>query len=73
MVTRLVDKREVQLPAVVLREFEDVEFFEISSDGMRIVLTPVNTNRADLVRQKLDLLGLTERDIEDAVEWARNS
>jgi len=72
MVTRLVDKREVQLPAVVLREFEDVEFFEISSDGMRIVLTPVSANRADLVRQKLDLLGLTERDIEDAVEWARN-
>lgn len=73
MVTRLVDKREVQLPAVVLREFEDVEFFEISSDGMRIVLTPVSANRADLVRQKLDLLGLTERDIEAAVEWARNS
>ncbi len=73
MVTRLVDKREVQLPDVVLRDFKNVEFFEITSDGVRIVLTPVSTSRADLLRQKLDQLDLSEQDIEDAVRWARNA
>ncbi len=73
MVTRLVDKREVQLPDVVLRDFKNVEFFEITSDGVRIVLTPVSASRADLLRQKLDQLDLSEQDIEDAVRWARNA
>lgn len=73
MVTRLVDKREVQLPDVVLRDFKNVEFFEITSDGVRIVLTPVSASRADLLRQKLDQLDLSEQDIEDAVRWARKA
>ena len=73
MVTRLVDKREVQLPDVVLRDFKNVEFFEITSDGVRIVLTPVSTSRADLLRQKLDQLDLSKQDIEDAVRWARKA
>ena len=73
MVTRLVDKREVQLPDVVLRDFKNVEFFEITSDGVRIVLTPVSASRADLLRQKLDQLDLSKQDIEDAVRWARKA
>lgn len=73
MVTRLVDKREVQLPDIVLRDFKNVEFFEITSDGVRIVLTPVSASRVDLLRQKLDQLDLSEQDIEDAIRWARNA
>jgi len=35
------------------------------------VLTPVRIGQADAVRGKLEALGITEQDVNDAVQWAR--
>jgi len=35
------------------------------------VLTPVRVHKANAVREKLQALGITEHDISDAIEWAR--
>lgn len=35
------------------------------------MLTPVRLNRADAVRAKLADLGLTEKDVAEAVAWSR--
>ena len=34
-------------------------------------LRRMNPARADAAREKMDLLGITEQDIADAIEWAR--
>ena len=41
-----------------------------TQDG-RLVLTPVRLGRPEAVRAKLAELGITEADVERAVEWAR--
>jgi hypothetical protein len=35
------------------------------------MLTPVRVSKADALRDKLAELRLTEKDVEDAVRWAR--
>ena len=40
------------------------------TDG-KIVLTPVRLQQADAVRAKLEALGITQDDVEDAIAWAR--
>ena len=44
-----------------------------TSDKGQIVLTPVRLNRADAVRAKLADIGISEADVEAAVEWARRA
>lgn len=47
------------------------EYFDVTEDSGRIVLTPVRVNRADPVRAKLADLGITEQDVAEAVRQAR--
>jgi hypothetical protein len=59
---------------VTARENRDatrVTPLEPGSEMWQIVLTPVRIQRADAVRAKLAELDLQERDIADAVGWAR--
>ena len=35
------------------------------------MLTPVRLQQADAVRAKLEALGITQDDVEDAITWAR--
>lgn len=39
----------------------------------QIVLTPVRVQRARAVRDKLQQLGITEQDVEDARRWVMSS
>lgn len=72
MLAKLTSKNQLTLPKAVLADFPGAEYFEVSEENGRIVLTPVRLNRADAVRTKLADLGLAEADIVDAVKWARD-
>ena len=71
MLAKLTSKNQLTLPKAILEPFGAVEYFDVTSDEGRIVLVPVRMSRADSVRDKLQELGLSEADIEDAVDWAR--
>ena len=71
MLAKLTSKNQLTLPKAVITDFGGTEYFDVTSENGRIVLTPVRVNRADAVRAKLAELGLSEADIADAVEWAR--
>lgn len=47
------------------------EYFEVEAVDGRLMLTPVRLQKADAVRAKLAALGIDERDVRDAVAWAR--
>ena len=56
---------------MVVSAFPGTEYFDVTNENGRIVLTPVRLTRADAVRSKLADLGLSEADVAEAVEWAR--
>jgi bifunctional DNA-binding transcriptional regulator/antitoxin component of YhaV-PrlF toxin-antitoxin module len=73
MLAKLTSKNQLTLPKSVLNAISPVEYFEIEVDGGRIVLTPVRVQKADAVRDKLEALGISEEDVEYAVNWTRGN
>jgi len=71
MLAKLTSKNQITLPKAAVAGIEAAEYFDVSIENGRIVLTPVRVQRAQAVREKLEQLGITEQDIEDAVAWAR--
>ena len=72
MLAKLTSKNQLTLPKAVTRAVEATDYFDVTAENGRIVLTPVRVNRADGVRAKLAELGLSEADVNDAVAWARS-
>lgn len=72
MLAKLTSKNQLTLPKAVLSFCEGTEYFDVSEDNGRIVLTPVRLNRADAVRSKLADLGISQDDVTEAVKWARD-
>ena len=79
MLVKKTSKNQITLPKEVIKEFPNVEYFEVKAEVEegRIVLIPVRTIPADInlekIREKIRKRGLTEREIEKAIKWARKS
>ena len=73
MLAKLASENQLTLPKAVLSNFKDTEYFEVTEENGRIVLTPVRLVRAGAVRAKLAELGLSEADIAEAVAWSRRA
>ncbi|MDE0081025.1 MAG: AbrB/MazE/SpoVT family DNA-binding domain-containing protein [Gammaproteobacteria bacterium] len=73
MLTKLNSKNQLTLPKAITGAIEATDYFDVTTEHGRIVLTPVRINRADGVRARLAELGLSEADVKDAVAWARSS
>lgn len=78
MLCKRTYKNQVTLPKKVMEEFEGVEYFEARVQDGRIVLEPVKMTAVgetalEKAREKVAALGLTEKDIDDAVSWARRA
>ncbi len=71
MLAKLTSKNQLTLPKAVIADFQGSEYFDVTKENGRIVLTPVRVNRANAVRAKLAELGMSETDVADAVAWAR--
>ena len=72
MLAKLTSKNQLTLPKAVTATVEPTDYFDVTTENGRIVLTPIRLNRADGVRAKLAELGLSESDVSDAVAWARS-
>ena len=73
MLAKLTSKNQLTLPKAVISDFPNTEYFDVTEENGRIVLTPVRLTRADAVRAKLAELGLTDADVAEAVAWARRA
>ncbi len=72
MLAKLTAKNQLTLPKAAISAVDAAEYFDVSTENGRIVLTPVRVNRAGAVRAKLAELGLSEAEVADAVSWARS-
>ncbi len=73
MLARLTSRNRLTLPKAIVSAFPEVSYFDVATEGGRIVLSPVRLNQGDAAREKLAELGITEADVEDAVAWTRRS
>jgi hypothetical protein len=73
MLAKRTVKNQITLPKAVASRFPGVEYFEVSAEGDRIILQAVRNSRIHEVWAKLERLGITEKDVSDAVAWARKS
>ena len=67
MLAKLTSKNQLTLPKALVVDFRGYEYFEVSQEHGRILLTPERLNRAVAVRAKLAALGISEADVADAV------
>ena len=73
MLAKVTVKNQLTLPKAVATRFAGVEYFDVSTDGSCITLRPLQRSRADEVRLRLTQLGIDEKDVADAIDWARES
>ncbi|WP_018952646.1 AbrB/MazE/SpoVT family DNA-binding domain-containing protein [Thioalkalivibrio sulfidiphilus] len=73
MLAKRTSKSQVTLPKAIVRAAGDADYYDVSLEDGRIVLTPVRLQRADEVRAKLAELGLTDNDVKEAIAWARKN
>lgn len=71
MLAKKTTKNQLTLPKAIVSRFAGVEYFDITTDGRAIVLRPLEVSRAEAVRERLSQMGIVERDVADAVAWAR--
>ena len=70
MLAKLTSKNQLTLPKAVLSSCQGTQYFDVTQDNGRIMLTPVRINRADAVRAKLADLGMNEAHVVGTVAWA---
>lgn len=75
MLAKRTYKNQITIPKEALKGLEEVEYFDVYARGGEIVLKPVTIEgqgeRLQRIRQKVRALGMTEKDIDDAILWAR--
>ena len=75
MLAKKTSKNQLTLPKDVVKEFPDTEYFDVRVKGRKIVLTPVTISpeidSLERVRDKMERLGIEEKDVEEAIKWAR--
>ena len=73
MLAKKTSKNQITLPKAIVSRFPGVDYFDVRREGNRIILVPLQPSRADEVRAKLRALGISEGEVEQAVEWARRA
>jgi hypothetical protein len=71
VLAKLTSKNQLTLPKAIVSSVDATEYFDVVAENGRIVLTPVRVQQAQAVRDKLQRLGITGQDVEDALAWAR--
>lgn len=75
MLAKKTAKNQITLPKEIVKEFEGVVYFDASTQEGRIILTPVTIRPMEAtlssIRDKMHRLGIPEKDIAAAVDWAR--
>ena len=71
MLAKLTSKNQITLPKALISKFPGAEYFAVREAGGEIILKPVRMHSMDGVWRKIESLGITEKDVADAVRWAR--
>jgi hypothetical protein len=75
MLAKKTVKNQITLPKSIIGRLPKTDYFEVSLRGEEILLRPVVIEakgaKLDRIRKKIEALGLTEKDVDAAIRWAR--
>jgi len=76
MLAKKTSKNQITLPKEIVKVFPDAKYFDVSIRDntirlMPVKITPVQSS-LDSIREKIKKLGLTEKDVGEAIQWARS-
>ena len=75
MLAKKTSKNQLTLPKKIVQELPATDYFDVTLCEGVIVLRPVTISpsgsKLATVRRKIRALGLTAKDIDDAIGWAR--
>jgi bifunctional DNA-binding transcriptional regulator/antitoxin component of YhaV-PrlF toxin-antitoxin module len=71
MLAKLTSKNQITLPKAVASKFPGTEYFAVREVDGEIILKPVRMHSLEPVWRKIESLGITDKDVADAVRWAR--
>ena len=75
MLTQKTTKNQVTLPKEIIKNFPDVEYFEVTFEDYKIVLVPVKITPIPTplseIRKKMERLEIEPDDVKEAVSWSR--
>lgn len=71
VVAKRTSKNQLTLPKAVVEQVGLADYYDVTCDNGRIVLTPLHPGGASAVRARLRELGINQADVADAVIWAR--
>jgi len=71
MLAKRTSKNQITLPKAIVQTVGEADYYDVSVQDGKIVLTPVRLQQAEAVRAKLEELGITPDDVDEAVAWAR--
>ena len=73
MIAKKTSKNQLTLPKKVADQFPDVDYFDVRFDESQITLVPVRPGHMRQVWSRLEELGISDRDVRDAVAFGRAS
>ncbi|MEA3642458.1 MAG: AbrB/MazE/SpoVT family DNA-binding domain-containing protein [Lamprobacter sp.] len=71
MLAKRTSKNQVTLPKAIVQRVGEADYYDVTAQEGKIILTPVRLQQANAVRTKLDELGIVAADIDEAIAWAR--
>ena len=71
MLAKRTLKNQITLPKAIVQRVGEADDYDVTVQVGKIVLTPVRLQQADAVRAKVERLGITQDDVDEAIAWAR--
>ena len=73
MLAKLTAKNQITIPKEVISRLPDVQYFDVTFKKGAVILKPVKVYDTDLedIRTKMKKLGISEKSVPEAVQWAR--
>lgn len=75
MLAKKTSKNQLTLPKEIVKAFPGVDYFDVKVKNKKIFLVPVKImplgSTLELIRGKIKKRRITEKDVDDAIRWAR--
>jgi len=73
MLAKITSKNQITIPPNIIAQLQGAEYFDLDLKDGIIILKPLKENKIDLekIRANIRKLGLTPKNVNEAVKWAR--
>ena len=71
VIAKRTTRNRITLPKALVSRFPDVKYFDVRESDGEIILKPIKVRDLESVYDKVELQGVTEKDVGEAVRWVR--